>query len=155
MNKPEKPTEKDKRTKAWREYRDALKAYEAHEATKDIEVESELVKPATKGIGDRIAYLTKSIGIKPCEKCKSRQALLNTYGVSIKRPMDQDMVDFFLDFSMPNKLEAKFVKYIKLSYLHVFGIDQHICFHCGSAFKIVTRMVKQLKEVARKSTTNE
>ena len=151
MKKPEKPTDKEKRSKAWRQYRKDVKKYEEYESTKDIEVDAEAVVPAVKGLGDRIAYLTKSIGIKPCEKCKSRQALANTYGVSIKRQMDQDMVDFFLDFTMPSKLEAKFVKYIKLSYLHVFGVDQHICFHCGSAYKIVTRMVKQLKNVAKKS----
>ena len=31
----------------------------------------------SKGLGDTVAKITKAVGIKPCGKCKKRQALLN------------------------------------------------------------------------------
>lgn len=155
MKKPIEPTVKDKRSKEWRIYRAAMKEYEAYEKLKNIEVESEEVKPTEvivkKGIGDRIADFTKAIGIKPCEKCKERQALANTLRVKLINLPDENMMEFFSNYSMSDRLEANEVEYIRLSYKHVFGINQSICFHCGSAYKIVTRMVKQLKKVVRES----
>jgi hypothetical protein len=37
-----------------------------------------------KGLGDRVADLTKAVGIKPCEACKKRQAKLNQIGYNIE-----------------------------------------------------------------------
>ena len=34
-------------------------------------------KAPSRGLGDTIAKLTSAIGIKPCDGCKERQALLN------------------------------------------------------------------------------
>ncbi len=36
------------------------------------------------GLGDRVADMLKSVGIKPCEGCKKRQEALNAIGESIK-----------------------------------------------------------------------
>lgn len=34
-------------------------------------------KEKSKGLGDTVAKITKAVGIKPCGKCKKRQARLN------------------------------------------------------------------------------
>jgi hypothetical protein len=34
-------------------------------------------KPKSKGLGDTIAKITSSVGIKPCGGCKKRQEALN------------------------------------------------------------------------------
>ena len=36
------------------------------------------IAPASRGLGDTIAKITKAVGIKPCGGCKARQAKLNT-----------------------------------------------------------------------------
>lgn len=35
------------------------------------------VEPASRGLGDTVAKITKAVGIKPCGGCKNRQYKLN------------------------------------------------------------------------------
>jgi len=59
-------------------------------------------------IGDRVAWLTKVLGIKECPRCKQRRAALNTLDMS--RPAAELINGIYKSLANPERVLAENIK---------------------------------------------
>ena len=95
----------------------------------------------SKGLGDVIANVTDSLGIKKCKGCERRQAKLNLFPFKSHYELTQEDKDFMAEFlqwykGLPIPIEkVNDIQKAEQIWLRVFKVKTGACKSCGVQYQ--------------------